>query len=70
MAISVAVPVGAKTADRLVAALAPKVRALKVGPAADAETEMGPVITGEAKRRISGLIDTGVNEGAKLVVDG
>jgi malonate-semialdehyde dehydrogenase (acetylating) / methylmalonate-semialdehyde dehydrogenase len=70
MAISVAVPVGVKTADRLVEALAPKVRALKVGPASDADSEMGPVITGDAKRRISGLIDLGVKEGAKLVVDG
>ena len=70
MAISVAVPVGAKTADRLVEALAPKVRALKVGPASDTDTEMGPVITGDAKRRISGLIDLGVKEGAELVVDG
>ena len=70
MAISVAVPVGAKTADRLVEALAPKVRALKVGPATDADSEMGPVITGEAKKRISGLIDLGVKEGASLVVDG
>ncbi len=70
MAISVAVPVGAKTADRLVEALAPKVRALKVGPASDTESEMGPVITGDAKRRIFGLIDLGVKEGATLVVDG
>ncbi len=70
MAISVAVPVGAKTADKLVEALAPKVRALKVGPATDTDSEMGPVITGDAKRRISGLIDLGVKEGAKLVVDG
>lgn len=70
MAISVAVPVGEKTADRLVEALAPRVRALKVGPATDPEAEMGPVITAEAKRRISALIDTGVKEGAKLVVDG
>jgi malonate-semialdehyde dehydrogenase (acetylating)/methylmalonate-semialdehyde dehydrogenase len=70
MAISVAVPVGKKTADILVEALAPKVRALKVGPASDAQTEMGPVITLEAKRRISGLIDLGVAEGADLVVDG
>ncbi len=49
MAISVAVPVGEKTADRLVASLAPKVHALKVGPATDPEFEMGPVITAEAK---------------------
>ena len=54
MAISVAVPVGQKTADALVEALAPKVRALKVGPATDPESEMGPVVTADAKRRISG----------------
>jgi malonate-semialdehyde dehydrogenase (acetylating)/methylmalonate-semialdehyde dehydrogenase len=70
MAISVAVPVGKKTADTLVEALAPKVRALKVGPATDPESEMGPVVTAEAKRRITGLIDQGVREGAKLIVDG
>ncbi len=70
MAISVAVPVGERTADKLVEALAPKVRALKIAPATDPEAEMGPVVTLEAKRRITGLIDKGVKEGAKLVVDG
>jgi malonate-semialdehyde dehydrogenase (acetylating)/methylmalonate-semialdehyde dehydrogenase len=70
MAISVAVPVGEKTADSLVEALAPRVRALKVGPASDPDSEMGPVVTAEAKRRISSLIDKGVTEGAELVVDG
>jgi malonate-semialdehyde dehydrogenase (acetylating)/methylmalonate-semialdehyde dehydrogenase len=70
MAISVAVPVGEKTADRLVEALAPKIRTLKVGPATDPQSEMGPVITAEAKRRIEGLIGQGVSEGAELVVDG
>jgi malonate-semialdehyde dehydrogenase (acetylating)/methylmalonate-semialdehyde dehydrogenase len=70
MAISVAVPVGEKTADRLVEALAPKIRMMKVGPATDPESEMGPVITAAAKQRIEGLIGQGVKEGAKLVVDG
>jgi malonate-semialdehyde dehydrogenase (acetylating) / methylmalonate-semialdehyde dehydrogenase len=70
MAISVAVPVGEKTADRLVASLAPRIHALKVGPATDPESEMGPVITAEAKKRISDLIAEGVKEGAELVVDG
>jgi malonate-semialdehyde dehydrogenase (acetylating)/methylmalonate-semialdehyde dehydrogenase len=70
MAISVAVPVGEKTADRLVASLAPRVHALKVGPATDPDSEMGPVITGEAKKRINDLIGEGVKEGAELVVDG
>ena len=70
MAISVAVPVGEKTADRLVEALAPKIRMMKVGPATDPESEMGPVITADAKRRIADLIGQGVKEGAELVVDG
>ena len=70
MAISVAVPVGEKTADRLVEALAPKIRTMKVGPATDPQSEMGPVITAQAKRRIEGLIGEGVSEGAELVVDG
>ena len=43
---------------------------MKVGPATDPQSEMGPVITAEAKRRIEGLIGQGVSEGAELVVDG
>lgn len=70
MAISVAVPVGEETADRLVAALRPRVEALRIGPADDPDAEMGPVITAAAKDRISGLIDSGVEAGAELVVDG
>ena len=70
MAISVAVPVGEETADALVAKLAPRVEALKVGPADDPDAEMGPVITRAAKERITALIDSGVAAGAELVVDG
>jgi malonate-semialdehyde dehydrogenase (acetylating)/methylmalonate-semialdehyde dehydrogenase len=70
MAISVAVPVGERTADKLVEALAPRVRSLKVGPATDPDSEMGPVVTADAKRKITSLIDKGVAEGASLVVDG
>ena len=70
MAVSVAVPVGEKTADALVAKLAPRVEALKVGPADDPDAEMGPVITRAAKERIVALIDSGVAAGAELVVDG
>lgn len=70
MAISVAVPVGEETADRLVEKLRPRVEALKVGPSDDSDAEMGPVITADAKARITGLIDEGVNAGAELVVDG
>ena len=70
MAISVAVPVGEETADRLVEKLRPRVESLKVGPADDDAAEMGPVITKAAKERIVGLIDSGVAAGAELVVDG
>ena len=70
MAVSVAVPIGDETATKLVDALKPKVEALKIGPSTDEAAEMGPVITAEAKARITGLIDSGVEQGAELVVDG
>lgn len=71
MAISVAVPVGEKTADALMERLVPRVEKLKVGPyTADTDVDYGPVITAAAKSRIEGLVDSGVNEGAKLVIDG
>ena len=70
MAISVAVPVGEKTADALVAKLKPRVEALKVGPASDSDAEMGPVITKAHKEKVEGYIDDGVASGADLVVDG
>jgi len=71
MAISVAVPVGQETADKLVEKLAPKVEALKIGPySAGDDIDLGPLVTREAMERVRGLVDRGVEEGAKLVVDG
>jgi malonate-semialdehyde dehydrogenase (acetylating)/methylmalonate-semialdehyde dehydrogenase len=70
MAVSVAVPVGEETADRLIAALKPRVEALRVGPYTDESADFGPVITGAARDRISALVDNGVSQGARLVVDG
>lgn len=70
MAISVAVPVGEETADRLIAALAPRVESLKIGPYTDPATDLGPVITSAAQQRILSLIDSGHKQGADLVVDG
>jgi malonate-semialdehyde dehydrogenase (acetylating)/methylmalonate-semialdehyde dehydrogenase len=64
------VPVGQETANRLVAALKPKIEALKVGPATDAASEMGPLITREAQQRVLGYIETGLAQGAELAVDG
>jgi len=70
MAISVAVPVGEDTANRFVEAMAPRVRDLKVGPYTDPSSEMGPVVTRESQQKILGLIDSGMKQGAELVVDG
>ena len=69
MAISVAVAVG-DMADRLIDSLAPRVRALKVGPGTDTDAEMGPLITRAHRDRVREYIDIGVAEGARLVVDG
>jgi malonate-semialdehyde dehydrogenase (acetylating)/methylmalonate-semialdehyde dehydrogenase len=71
MAISVAVPVGDKTADALIERLIPKVEALKIGPYTSGDdVDFGPVVTRDAQRRILGLVDRGVEQGATLAVDG
>lgn len=71
MAISVAVPIGDETADRLVKELIPRIEALKVGPyTAGKDVDYGPVITGAAQSNIQRLVESGVKAGAKLVVDG
>jgi malonate-semialdehyde dehydrogenase (acetylating)/methylmalonate-semialdehyde dehydrogenase len=70
MAVSVAVPVGAKTADALVARLRPRVQALKIGPSTDAGAEMGPLVTSAHRDKVTSYIGAGQAEGAELVVDG
>lgn len=70
MAISVAVPVGEKTADQLVEALEPRIRSLKVAPYTDPASELGPVISKQSYNRIHNLIEQGLEQGASLVVDG
>ena len=70
MAISVAVAVGDDTADALIGRLAPRVAALKVGPASDPASEMGPLVTQAHFDRVKGYVDLGIEEGAQLVVDG
>ncbi len=70
MAISVAVPVGEKTADALVERLIPRVESLKIGPSTDPDADFGPVVTSQALERVKGYVANGVEEGADLVVDG
>lgn len=71
MAISVAVPVGEKTADALIEKLIPRIEKLKVGPwTAGNDIDYGPVVTKAAKENILRLVQSGVDQGAELVVDG
>ena len=70
MAISVAVPVGEETADRLVEKLIPRVESLKIGLSTDPDADYGPMVTGAHRDKVSNWIDRGVEEGAKLLVDG
>lgn len=71
MAISVAVPVGDETADRLIEKLVPRIEKLKVGPyTAGDDVDYGPVVTAAAKQNILRLVQSGVDQGAELVVDG
>jgi malonate-semialdehyde dehydrogenase (acetylating)/methylmalonate-semialdehyde dehydrogenase len=69
MAISVAVLVG-DVADKIVPMLAERAQALKIKNGMELDAEMGPIVTKEARDRIEGYIGIGVEEGAKLVVDG
>ncbi|MBC6407771.1 MAG: CoA-acylating methylmalonate-semialdehyde dehydrogenase [Rhodobacteraceae bacterium] len=71
MAVSVAVPVGEDTADRLMDKLVPRVEALRIGPyTAGDDIDFGPVITAAAKENILALVASGVAQGADLVIDG
>ena len=70
MAISVAVPVGKKTADILMEKLIPRVESLKIGPSTDVQADYGPLVTRAALNRVKDYVEVGVKEGAKLVVDG
>src|SRR6202522_338498 len=70
MAVSVAVPVGRKTADALMKKLIPRVESLKIGPSSDPQADYGPIITRAHLDKVKGYVDLGVKEGAKLLVDG
>src|SRR5579859_2101109 len=70
MAVSVAVPVGKKTADLLLEKLVPRVESLKIGPSTDAQADYGPMITKVHLEKVKGYVDLGVKEGARLLVDG
>jgi malonate-semialdehyde dehydrogenase (acetylating)/methylmalonate-semialdehyde dehydrogenase len=69
MAISVVLavdPIGDELVDKVVS----RVRNLTVGPGDDPASEMGPLVTGVHRDKVASYLDLGVEEGAKLVVDG
>ena len=62
---------GDETADRLIEKLVPRIEKLKVGPyTAGDEVDYGPVVTKAAQQNILGLVESGIKQGAELVVDG
>jgi len=69
MAQSVAVAVG-NVGDKLVQQLKSKVELLKVGPGSNKSSEMGPLVTKAHLEKVTGYVDLGIKEGAKLIVDG
>lgn len=70
MAISVAVPVTDAVADALIEKLVPQIEALKVGPASDAASEMGPLVTAQHLAKVRGYIDGAEAQGARIITDG
>ena len=70
MALPVVVPVGDKTAEALREAMIPAMESLRIGVSTDDEAHYGPVVNAAHKQRVENWIQTGVDEGAELVVDG
>jgi malonate-semialdehyde dehydrogenase (acetylating) / methylmalonate-semialdehyde dehydrogenase len=69
MAVSVVVAVGG-VAEPLIERIRTRLDALRVGPGSDPEAQMGPLVSAQHKRRVLGLIEAGVDEGAELLMDG
>ncbi len=70
MALPVVVPVGDKTAAALREKLLPAIAKLRIGVSSDKDADYGPVVNAAHRTRVENWIQTGVDEGAELVVDG
>lgn len=70
MAISVVVAVGNHTADALIAKMAPQIRAMRIDAGDVAGTDMGPLISSAHREKVLAAVEKGVNEGARLIIDG
>ena len=70
MAISVAVAVGEETADCLVSGLRERLVNIRVGSGCSPDVDMGPLVTSDHRDKVVAYVDQGVEEGARLIVDG
>ncbi len=70
MAISVGVCVGEGTADKLIAALKPKIAALKINHSLDEKADYGPLVTKQHLEKVIGYIDMAEKEGGDIIIDG
>jgi malonate-semialdehyde dehydrogenase (acetylating)/methylmalonate-semialdehyde dehydrogenase len=70
MEIPLVLAVGDATADAVVAGLKTEIAKMKVGPGTDAANDMGPLVTQQHLDKVTGYVEQGIKEGAKLVVDG
>jgi malonate-semialdehyde dehydrogenase (acetylating)/methylmalonate-semialdehyde dehydrogenase len=69
MAVSAVVAVG-EAGDALLARVRERVAELRVGPGSDDESEMGPLVTSAHRDKVLSFVETGINEGADLAIDG
>jgi len=70
MALPVAVPVGARTAEAFRELMVAKIETLKIGVSSDPAAQYGPVVSAAHRQRITDYIQMGIDEGAELVADG
>ncbi|MEY9847153.1 malonate-semialdehyde dehydrogenase (acetylating)/methylmalonate-semialdehyde dehydrogenase [Streptacidiphilus sp. BW17] len=69
MAISVLVAVE-PIADELIEKIKSRMATLKVGPGCNGDSDMGPLVTGVHRDKVTSYLESGVADGAELVVDG
>jgi len=70
MAIPLVVAVGDAAAEAIIAGLTQEIAKMKVGPGTDNHNDMGPLITRQHYEKVKSYVDSGVAEGAKLLIDG
>ena len=70
MAVPLIVAVGNEVADQMIEGLKAEIAKMKVGPGSDNGNDMGPLVTQQHFEKVKAYVDSGVQEGAKLLVDG